>query len=121
MKNVLVIVFVALSALLSACGENYSNGSRVGTVNKFSYKGLVMKSWEGEMNMGGFRNQTDSNGNTAVVANVFRFNVQSPEVVKKVQDAMTTGARVELVYRQWALSPMSQESDYTVIDVKPAK
>lgn len=117
MKNILVL---AVALILSACGPNYSNGSRVGVVTKLSYKGLVWKSWEGELNMGGVRQQSDGNGGTQTVPNVFTFNAD-PDAVAKLQDAMKTGARVELIYRQWFISPASIDNDHVIIDVKPAE
>jgi hypothetical protein len=101
--------------------KDYSNGSRVGVVTKLSNKGFIWKSWEGEMNISGSRNSTDSNGNSTIVANIFAFNIESPEVVKKIQEAMQTGDRVELVYRQWGLKPITISSSYVITDVRPTK
>lgn len=106
---------------LTACGQNYSNGSRVGVVNKLSHKGLMYKSWEGEMNLGGFRNKTDGDGNTYVAANTFEFTVLDESVVKRINEAMRTGERVELVYEQWLVPPITQNSCYTITEVKPAQ
>jgi hypothetical protein len=119
MKTLRLICLLIASAALSACGQGYSTGSRMGVVTKFSNKGLVMKSWEGEMNLGGFRNKTNSNGESLVVANVFVFSVTSPDIAKQINEAMISGARVELVYNQWFLPPLSQDSGYTITAVKP--
>lgn len=116
-----LLALLPLIAVLVGCGQNYSNGSRIGTISKFSNKGLVMKSWEGELNVGGFRNATDHEGRTQVVANIFAFSVESPEVVKKVQEAMKSGKPVELVYRQWFVSPPSIETVYVITDMKPVE
>ena len=120
-KSLLMCVLASSVLFLTACGQNYSNGSRVGVVNKLSHKGLVFKSWEGEMNLGGFRNKTDDNGNTSVVANTFAFNVQDEEVVKRINESMRKGERVELVYQQWFINPFTQDSDYTITEVKTAQ
>jgi hypothetical protein len=55
------------------------------------------------------------------VANIFAFNIESPEVVKKIQEAMQTGDRVELVYRQWGLKPITISSRYVITEVRPTK
>lgn len=116
MKTLLII---SLSALLVGCGENYSNGSRVGVVTKLSKKGLFVDSWEGEMNMGGVRQkQTDSGPVT--VPNVFEFNVDE-SAVSKVKDALNSGKQVEIVYRQWAIHPPTIQHSHVVIDVKEVK
>jgi hypothetical protein len=116
MKHSIKLTFLALAvASLSACMPNYSNGSRAGVVNKLSEKGLVFKSYEGEMMLGGIR--TTENG---TAANLFAFNVD-PSQVAAVTAAMKSGKRVELVYRQWAVSPLTINSDYVIVDVKPAE
>jgi len=115
MKKVIVLVFMV--AFLAGCGRNYSNGSRVGVVTKLSEKGVIWKSWEGELNLGGVRQGTDANGNSSVVPNIFEFNAD-PSVVSKLQEAMRTGKRVELVYRQWLIAPLSISNDHVIIEVK---
>lgn len=112
MKRVLIIV--ALAAIMG-CGRDYSNGSRIGIVTKLSKRGLIVNSWEGEMLMAlsaGVAGQTQPEK--------FTFNVD-PDCVAKVQDAMRSGKRVELVYRQWAISPLTIDDDHVVIDVKEVK
>ena len=47
MRSKLSSVLVLL--LLSGCMPNYSDGSRIGIVTKLSHKGMLFKSWEGEM------------------------------------------------------------------------
>ena len=109
-----------ISLLLCACAPDYSEGSRVGVVTKLSYKGLFVKSWEGEMVMGGMRQHRDEDGNVSTVANVFTFNVD-PSVVDKVRAAQESGRPVELVYRQWAMQPPTIENDHVIIDVRKPK
>jgi hypothetical protein len=114
-----LIMVAAVAALLVGCGKNYSNGSRVGVVTKLSEKGLIWDSWEGEMNMGGVRDKHTDAG-TVSVPNAFQFNVD-PAAVPKVKEALRSGKRVELVYREWAVSPLSIGDSHVVIDVKEAQ
>ncbi len=116
MRKLLAVVFSCVA--LSACAPNYSDGQRVGVVTKLSHKGIVFKSWEGMLNQGGFRNSTDDNGNTTVVANVLEFNVQDPKVVQDLQTAMETGQRVRLTYNQWLVSPFTIENSYVINKVE---
>jgi hypothetical protein len=97
---------------------HYSEGTRSGTVTKLSNKGIIWKSWEGSLNQGGTKNVTDANGSSQVVANAIDFNVEDPALVKELQAAMASGARVELHYHQWLLSPPSIENDRVVDEVK---
>jgi len=117
MKFFKTILCVILILFLNACMPNYSEGSRTGVVTKISHKGIIFKSWEGQLNQGRFRNQTDANGNISVVANVLNFNVQNPNVVIQLQDAMKSGRSVELVYSQYFISPLTQDSSYVITAV----
>jgi len=113
-------VFVAVGAVrCTGCDSGYSDGSRAGQVVKFSQKGLLVKSFEGELNLGGFKTKSTDNGNQ-VVANVFEFTVRNPALVPKVQAAMESGNRVTLVYRQWLMSPWTMDSRYEVVEVREA-
>ncbi len=105
LKRTLIVALL----VLSACMPNYSDGTRAGVVTKLSHKGLIFKSWEGELQMGGLA--------VGGVPNTFRFNADEA-AVEKLQAAMVSGQRVELAYHQYALSPPSIDSDYVVTDVK---
>jgi prepilin-type N-terminal cleavage/methylation domain-containing protein len=100
-----------LARLCGGINQNYSNGARVGVVTKLSQKGVIWKSWEGEMLMA----LPASTG--TVQPEKFEFNV-SPEAVDKVTAAMKSGHRIELVYRQWWSPPMKIDHDYVIVDVK---
>lgn len=113
----LALMFVM--AALAGCNCNYSNGARVGVVTKFSRKGAVCKTYEGEMNAGGFRNSSDGEGNTTVVANIFLFTVKSRELADEVERAMESGKRVKLTYEEVAFrDPCSTSSGYFVSKVE---
>jgi hypothetical protein len=103
MKRMMLAVLFA--AGLSACFPNYSTGTRVGVVTKLSEKGVILKSWEGELLM------ALPAGMSAVQAEKFTFTVE-PEAVAQVQEAMRTGRRVELTYHQWLYSPPNMETNY---------
>lgn len=103
---------IVLALLLLSCGRGYSDGTRVGTVTKFSHKGLFIKSWEGEANLGGMR-QTES----GLVPNIWAFTVASDKLVAPIESAMNSGAPVRLGYVQWFASPVSMDSDYEIVSV----
>ena len=73
-----VLVVCAIIGILVALvagprsGCSRSEGIRIGTITKFSYRGNFTKSWEGELLLGGVRN---SGGNSGIVANVWDFSV----------------------------------------------
>lgn len=97
-----------------ACGRGYSEGERTGTVYKLSNKGLIWKTWEGEMLLGGAR-QTDS----GAVANIWAFTVLKPEMVKVVSDAQQSGQPMTAHYIQWFNSGPTMDSDYELISLTP--
>ena len=124
MKTFRYAMLVSLALMgavsLSACAPNYSNGSRVGVVTKLSNKGVLIKSWEGELNMGGMRQTTDSDGNSQMSPNVFTFNAD-PSVVPDLEKAMDNGSRVRLTYHQWAIAPPSIDNDHVIVKVEVLK
>jgi hypothetical protein len=111
--SLLAIAGMIFLGVAGGVDPHYSDGSRVGIVTKLSEKGVFWKSWEGEMLMALPASQA---GTTQ--PEKFEFNV-APEAVGKVQAAMVSGQRVELVYRQWLVTPVSIDNDHVIIDVKP--
>jgi hypothetical protein len=117
MKRLLALVL--FTTFLLGCGAGYSDGDRVGVVTKFSHKGLVCKTWEGDMNLGGYKTQTDDKGNASIVANVWSFHVEDGPLVAKVQTAMTSGKTVKVHYSQWIINPpCKSDSHYWLTDVE---
>lgn len=99
---------------VTGCGSGYSDGERAATVVKFSRKGILWKSWEGEANL----DRMVRGGEGALVVDVFRFSVVDPAVVAKVTAALERGRPARLIYRQWLVHPITQSSIYDVVDVK---
>lgn len=91
---------------------SYSSGSRAGYVQKFSKRGWVCKTWEGELaivNMPGSLQET------------FAFSVRDEAVVKKLNALV--GKRVSLTFEQHKGVPSScfAESEYFVVDAVELK
>lgn len=98
MKKILIALAVSVAAI-AAHAECYSEGVRVGTLQKFSNKGLVNKSWEGELVMEGEKFKAGSNGGTRG-GNVWAFSVLDPAVAKVIDEAVMSGAPIALKYCQ---------------------
>lgn len=111
---ILVAVGGCTAITAGGCVADYSDGSRAGTVTSLSRKGLIWKSWEGQMVLGGVRSRSDGNGGEA---NVFEFNADEA-VVKRIQEAMLSGERVELVYTEWLIGPLRIGDSHVVRDVR---
>jgi hypothetical protein len=103
---------------LAACGMpgqigGYSEGDRVGTVTKLSFKGNVCKSWEGQLAMSNF---TDG-------SNTFEFSVDGNnlDVIMAVRTAMESGDRVSLHYKQDYTQGQSlscNKTEYHVVGIR---
>jgi len=88
---------------------SYSTGERAGYVQKFSRKGWVCKTWEGEMALVSM---------PGTVAEKFFFSVRDDVVAKRINDSV--GRRVSLTYEQHVGIPTScfGETPYFVGDIQ---
>lgn len=87
----LLLAVVGVGALwtLITLTFSYSDGDRVGYVQKFSHKGWICRTWEGELAM------TPVPG---AAPEIFTFTVRDPKVVQQIHDA--EGKRVALHYQE---------------------
>ena len=90
-----VLVGLALTAVLFAMYANYSSGLRAGVPVKFSRKGVIFKTYEGELNVGGLTNSADG-----AIPTTWNFTVRrsNEKVQRDMERAMTEGRRVKLHY-----------------------
>lgn len=121
--------FLALTSLLflTACFD-YSDGDRTGTVTKLSKRGFFCKTWEAQMYMGGMKKKTElvssSDGKsttpvTTLVANTFEFTIEDESLVPKIQEALESGERITVTYREELVSFCRSDSgSYFVTAVK---
>ena len=86
---VVLLALVALSALYlwAAMSWSYSSGERAGWVQKFSKKGWLCKTWEGELALVSLPGST---------AEKFAFTVRDPAAAEEITKVM--GKRVSLHY-----------------------
>jgi hypothetical protein len=98
------IVLLALWTLVFL-NLSFSNGERAGYVQKFSRRGWVCKTWEGELAMVNM---------PGAMSEVFHFSVRDEAAVRQIQDTM--GQRVVLSYDQHRGVPTScfAETSYFV-------
>ncbi len=101
-------LIVALYTWL-ALHVSYSNGERAGYVQKFSRKGWVCKTWEGELAMVNL---------PGAMAEVFPFTVRDEAVAARINGMV--GQRVALIYEQHLGLPTScfGETSYFIVNVK---
>lgn len=118
MKTIKLAAALTAALLTTACAPNYSEGDRPGTVLKFSYKGLMFKSWEGTLDQGGFRQEANADGRMITVPNHINFNANDPSVIEDLKVAAETGDRVVLSYDQWFIAPLTINSSRVINNVK---
>lgn len=106
----LIIIPIALFSLYTWASLTwvYSSGERAGYVQKFSLKGYICKTWEGEIVLVSM---------PGTQAEKFTFTVKDDSVAKKVNDSM--GQRIKLIYEEHKGIPFScfGETPYFVQDV----
>ena len=117
---VLVIVSVVLilvcGGLIGMCGglmPHYSDGSRTGQIIKVSHKGMFFKSWEIQVKQSDFALHTKHGDTTNLWEASTRDDVLGDKLAKM------EGQTVKLTYNQYAVKPMTQDTDYTVNGVEP--
>jgi hypothetical protein len=95
---------------------NYSEGVRTGTLLKISHKGIIFKSYEGELILNEFnlRRPGQEAGN-----NVFEFSSIDPEIAKEVESMI--GQKVNVHYRQYLIGPIQQSTSYTITKIEAVR
>jgi hypothetical protein len=88
---------------------SFSNGDRAGYVQKFSHKGWICKTWEGELQMIPV---------PGAIPEKFLFSVRDDAIAQKINNAM--GKKVDLHYEQHKGVPTTcfGETEYYVTDIK---
>jgi hypothetical protein len=113
MKNAIALLILVLAGLAGytwvTLHWTYSAGERAGYVQKFSRKGWLCKTWEGEMALVSM---------PGTVAEKFYFTVRDDDVARRINESV--GRRVTLHYRQHIGVPTScfGETQYFVGDVR---
>lgn len=108
----LLFIAVLLFALYVwlALSFDYSAGERAGYVQKFSRKGWICKTWEGELAMVNL---------PGAMPEIFSFSVRDDAVAARLNESL--GRRVRLHYEQHKFVPTScfGETEYFVTAIEP--
>ena len=108
--TVLLILVLGLAGYTwVALHWSYSDGERVGTLQKLSRKGWLCKTWEGEMAMVSI---------PGTMSEKFAFSVRDDAVAASVNASV--GRRVALSYEQhkWVPSSCFGETEYFITGVR---
>lgn len=114
----LLLLLVFIGWMLFLYYAAYSDGTRAGMVIKLSKRGVVFKTWEGQLNLQTFGAVT-ANGNA--LNEVFNFSVETGEdsLYRVLEEASLSGERVNLHYvERYARLPWRGESTYFITHVE---
>lgn len=106
---VMVLAVLCAGYMAIALNWSYSKGDRIGYVQKFSEKGWLCKTWEGELQMLPI---------TGALPEKFYFSVRDKAIIGKISASL--GKKVSISYEQHMGIPTTcfGESEYFAVDVK---
>lgn len=93
----LSLLGIGLLILLYFLFGSYSEGTRAGTIVKLSRRGVLIKTYEGQLNLGGFSGETGS-----PASSLWDFSVDGgkADLIKQLEEAELGGKRVKLYYKE---------------------
>ena len=107
---IVAVVVLCTGYVMIALNWSYSKGERIGYVQKFSEKGWLCKTWEGELQMLPV---------PGAIPEKFLFSVRDQAVINKINSSL--GKKVSLSYEQHKGIPTTcfGESEHFAVDAKP--
>ena len=107
---IVVVAVVSTGYMMLVFNWSYSKGERIGYVQKFSEKGWLCKTWEGELQMLPV---------PGAIPEKFLFSVRDKAVIGKIN--VSLGKKVSLSYEQHKGIPTNcfGESEYFAVDATP--
>ena len=120
LRNILIIIFILLIGLIAlAYFGIYDEGIRAGNVVRISKKGIIFKTYEGQLNLQSF----GALKGASPFAETFDFSVANnkTEVIKELEAVALTGERVNLHYiKRYNVFPWRGDTKYFIISVERA-
>jgi len=109
----LLIIILGTAGFFAWANMTYSSGNRAGILIRFSQKGYVFKTYEGELNQGGIN---PIPGNT-IANNMWEFSVKDASIAAKLDTLQ--GRKVRLHYKEKAKNFFWQgETNFFVDDAE---
>lgn len=111
---ILLLLLIGLGLFVSYVP--YSEGVRAGTVIKVSKRGVIFKTYEGQLDLETFGAAKDKQN---LFNQAFMFSVRDAEVVKQLEAVSLSGERVNLRYQEKYIPlPFFGETKYFVVGVE---
>ena len=110
----LALVVLGTAGFIWVSNWTYSKGSRSGYIVKITKKGVIWKTFEGQLNLGGVQTDAEQGG---LMGNIWDFSVPKRYVYDKLQQY--EGKQVRLYYRQvYNNMPWQGKTSYFITDVE---
>ena len=93
---ILLTVIAIFCIYVFICGLTYSSGTRTGVVIKVSQKGFIFKTYEGELNLGGF----SQGEGTIITKNIWNFSIQKNDTAIYNAITRSEGKQIRLHYKE---------------------
>jgi hypothetical protein len=116
---IFILIVLALGAYFTF--GHLSEGSRAGTITKLSRKGILFKTYEGELNTQMYIDESSSA--SGIGLRMWEFSlINNDSLYTVLSQAMLDGHRVELKYKQRFFKlPWLGDSEYIVTDINLKK
>ncbi len=113
----LALIAIGLAGFVWVSNWTYSKGTRSGYIVKVTKKGVIWKTYEGQLNLGGVQTDVDQGG---LMGNIWDFSVPSRDIYDQL--SQYEGKQVRLSYRQvYNNMPWQGKTSYMVTGVVPIK
>lgn len=114
--TLLILIVVGIALTFFVFNYSYSDGNRAGVIIKFSRKGFLMKTYEGELNIGGMGNIP----NTAQTNEIWNFSVRDKAMADTIMHLQ--GRKVSVHYHEVVKAmPWQGETNYFVDGIEVIK
>lgn len=105
-----LILFTGIFSYIYVGSITFSDGERTGVVTKFSHKGIMFKTYEGELSQG----SVDQGG----MRTTWLFSVADPKIIEEVKNCLRDGRKCTLHYKQQLLQQSWKGStSYFIVEV----
>ena len=118
LRNILIIIFVVAAGIFVFLYFSiYDEGVRAGNVVRVSKKGIIFKTYEGQLNLQSF----GALKGTTPFAETFDFSVENnrPDVIRELEAVALSGERVNLHYiKRYNVFPWRGDTKYFITNVE---
>jgi hypothetical protein len=118
LRNILIIIFVVAAGIFFFLYFSiYDEGVRAGNVVRVSKKGIIFKTYEGQLNLQSF----GALKGTTPFAETFDFSVENnrPDVIRELEAVALSGERVNLHYiKRYNVFPWRGDTKYFITNVE---